>query len=283
MHQGHAAKPSAAAIDAQCVKTSTSVPTADQGVNAAKKIVGRNAASWSTPSDYCWPSWSPRLRPGLDRRHHPHQPDRRHPSLRATWADGSNRQYLVEHTAALGIGMQIAQRRPGTRGSTPLSHRWVVERTLGWLMLRCRLTRDYKTLPASSAAMIHIAMTDLMTAASRPRRSPARSLQRAGLGPSKQTPTRRADRSRCGSIEVQGFEAHARPEDQNLVAAECEVLPVTPPREPPTVVSSGYRDDLTVGHAVGNTRSFLTDGPWSTRDELDFERMDGAGVVGVSR
>jgi hypothetical protein len=30
-------------------------------------------------------------------------------------------------------------------------------------MLHRRLARDYETLPASSTAMIHIAMTDLMT------------------------------------------------------------------------------------------------------------------------
>ncbi|MDQ1005702.1 hypothetical protein QFZ82_000302 [Streptomyces sp. V4I23] len=33
----------------------------------------------------------------------------------------------------------------------------------GWLMLHRRLARDYETLPARSEAMIHLAMTDLMT------------------------------------------------------------------------------------------------------------------------
>jgi hypothetical protein len=41
VHEGRAAEPSAAVIDAQSVKTSTSVPAADQGIDAAKKIVGR--------------------------------------------------------------------------------------------------------------------------------------------------------------------------------------------------------------------------------------------------
>lgn len=35
-----------------------------------------------------------------------------------------------------------------------VKRRWVVERTLGWLMLHRRLVRDYETLPASSEAMI---------------------------------------------------------------------------------------------------------------------------------
>ncbi len=41
--------------------------------------------------------------------------------------------------------------------------RWVVERSLGWLMLHRRLSRDYETLPASSEAMIHVASIDNLT------------------------------------------------------------------------------------------------------------------------
>jgi transposase len=86
-----------------------------------------------------------------------------HPALHKLWVDGGYRQHIVEHAATVGIDMQIVQRPPGGRGFTPLPRRWVVERTLGWLMLHRRLARDYETLPASSTAMIHIAMTDLMT------------------------------------------------------------------------------------------------------------------------
>nr|WP_225991501.1 transposase [Actinomadura montaniterrae] len=72
----------------------------------------------------------------------------RQPALRTIWVDGGYRQHPVEHAAALGIDMQIVQRPPGARGFTPLPRRWVVERTLGWLMLHRRLVRDYETLPA---------------------------------------------------------------------------------------------------------------------------------------
>lgn len=41
-----------------------------------------------------------------------------------------------------------------------LKRRWVIERTLGWLMLHRRLARDCDTLPASSEDMIHIAVID---------------------------------------------------------------------------------------------------------------------------
>lgn len=58
--------------------------------------------------------------------------------------------------------MEIAQRKPGTRGFTSIPKRWTVERTYGWLMLRRRLARDYEALPTRSEAMIHLTMTDLM-------------------------------------------------------------------------------------------------------------------------
>ncbi|CAM5558851.1 IS5 family transposase IS468A [Kitasatospora aureofaciens] len=44
-----------------------------------------------------------------------------------------------------------------------VKRRWVVERSLGWIMQRRRLARDYETLPTSSEAMIHIASIDNLT------------------------------------------------------------------------------------------------------------------------
>lgn len=59
--------------------------------------------------------------------------------------------------------MGITARKPGTKGFTSIPKRWAVERTYVWLMLHRRLTRAYETLPTRSEAIIHIAMTDLMT------------------------------------------------------------------------------------------------------------------------
>ncbi len=36
----------------------------------------------------------------------------------------------------------------------------MVERSIGWIMMRRRLARDYETLTASSEALIHIASVD---------------------------------------------------------------------------------------------------------------------------
>ncbi|WP_455754942.1 hypothetical protein [Streptomyces mirabilis] len=44
-----------------------------------------------------------------------------------------------------------------------LPRRWVVERTLSWLMRSRRLVRDYETLPAMHEAMVLWSMTMLMS------------------------------------------------------------------------------------------------------------------------
>lgn len=40
--------------------------------------------------------------------------------------------------------------------------RWIVERTIGWLMFHRRLVRDFENRPDSSSSMIRIVMIDNM-------------------------------------------------------------------------------------------------------------------------
>lgn len=70
---------------------------------------------------------------------------------------------MIEHGAALGIDVEVVPRKSQTRGFHVVKRRWVVERSLGWLMQRRRLARDYETLPVSSETMIHIAAIDNLT------------------------------------------------------------------------------------------------------------------------
>ncbi|EOY50992.1 Mobile element protein [Streptomyces lividans 1326] len=155
---------SACVLDAQSVKTSTSVPAAGQGIDAGKKIVGRKRnivtdtlglllAVLVTAASVQDSAAGARL---LD------QVAADHPGTRKAWGDGGYRQHLVEHAATLGIDMEITARTPGTRGFTPIPKRWAVERTYGWLMLHRRLARDYETLPTRSEAMINLAIIDLV-------------------------------------------------------------------------------------------------------------------------
>ncbi|MDT3447062.1 transposase, partial [Pseudofrankia sp. BMG5.37] len=85
-----------------------------------------------------------------------------HPRIRKVWADSAYRSAVIEHGARLGIDIETVRRDPTTKGFIPLSHRWIVERTFGWLMSYRRLARDYEAHPTRSEAMIHLAMIDLL-------------------------------------------------------------------------------------------------------------------------
>jgi transposase len=157
--------PTASIMDSQSVKTSTNVPTATQGIDAGKRIVGRKrgvitdtlglllavivtAASVSDNTI------------GIDLL------DRAtgiYPTLTKTWVDAGFRTKVVEHGATLGVDVEVVTKDPQVKGFSVIKRRWVVERTIGWLMQHRRQARDYETLPATSATMIRIAMIDNLT------------------------------------------------------------------------------------------------------------------------
>lgn len=83
--------------------------------------------------------------------------------LRRIWVDGTYRgklvTWVVDHCWFL---LQPVLRTDDMKGFVVLPRRWVVERTFAWLTHCRRLSKDYEELPASSEAMIYIAMTRLM-------------------------------------------------------------------------------------------------------------------------
>ncbi|MFC9483094.1 IS5 family transposase [Streptomyces griseus] len=164
-NEGRSPEPTGFVIDAQSVKTSTNVPAREQGADVGKRIVGRKRSiiidttglmltvlvtAASIQDSVAGERLLTRL--ATD-----------HPGIRKGWADRGYREYLVDHAARLGIDLEVVRRIPGTKGFIVLPRRWVVERTLGWLMHHRRLARDYEALPARSTAMIYIAMIALMT------------------------------------------------------------------------------------------------------------------------
>ena len=86
--------------------------------------------------------------------------------LRLIWADGGYAGQLIDWLWRLRdrakVRLEIVKRTDDIKGFKVLPHRWVVERTFGWLGRHRRLSKDYEFLTASSEAMIHIAMTGLM-------------------------------------------------------------------------------------------------------------------------
>ncbi|WP_234025270.1 transposase [Streptomyces sp. MspMP-M5] len=96
------------------------------------------------------------------------------------WADGGYSGRLVTWAKEnLQLALEIVKRSDDMKGFVVLPRRWVVERTLGWLMRSHRLVRDFATLPASSEAFIHFSQAMLMSRrlarpASQPRQEQSR-------------------------------------------------------------------------------------------------------------
>ncbi|WAX81034.1 IS5 family transposase [Streptomyces sp. KMM 9044] len=159
---GRKPEPTASVIDTQSVKTSSNVPVTSQGTDAAKKIVGRKRgiltdtiglllAVTVTAASLSENAVGIRL---LDRA------KEAYPTISKSWVDTGFKNAVIEHGASLGIDVEVVNRNPGVRGFHVVKRRWVVERSIGWIMMHRRLARDYETLPSSSKAMIHIASID---------------------------------------------------------------------------------------------------------------------------
>jgi transposase len=161
---GRRTEPTAAVIDAQSVKTSANVGETSQGIDAGKKIKGRKRhvitdtlglvlAVLVTAASVHDTTGGKLLIDDLAAAH---------PTVSKIWADGGYQSSVLNHGAGLGIDVEVVQ-RPRTKGFEPLSKRWVIERTFGWLMQHRRLARDYEALPQRSRAMIHWAMANKMS------------------------------------------------------------------------------------------------------------------------
>ncbi len=86
-----------------------------------------------------------------------------HRRLIRVWIDSGYKTQFIGHAAKAGITADVVAKEPGQKGFIVYPRRWVVERTLGWIMMHRRLARDYETVPASSEAMIYLASIDNLT------------------------------------------------------------------------------------------------------------------------
>jgi len=77
--------------------------------------------------------------------------------LQRIWADGGYKDMVDYAYRQFGWTLDIVRRPEGTKGFKILPHRWVVERTFGWLGRYRRLSRDFEHTVQASESMVYLA------------------------------------------------------------------------------------------------------------------------------
>lgn len=165
---GRSPSPSEAIVDSQSVKSAAGVHAAI-GFDAGKVFKGRKrfitvdtlglilrvfVTAASTPERAGGKTVLQRVR----------QRGKAVSRLHTIWVDGGFDGFPFMHwvvTICRWI-VQVVLRPEQTKGFVLLKKRWVVERTLGWLMHCRRLVRDYELLPETSETWIYLAMIRIM-------------------------------------------------------------------------------------------------------------------------
>ena len=154
---GRAELPTAGSIDSQSVKAADTVGAQSRGYDAGKRINGRKrhvvvdslgllltvivTAASVQDRDAAFGLLA------LLRE--------RFSTISLIWADGGYAGRLVSWACqVLALTLTIIKRSDDTTGFAVLPHRWVVERTFGWLLRYRRLIRDYERRPEHHEAMV---------------------------------------------------------------------------------------------------------------------------------
>ncbi|MDG4769470.1 IS5 family transposase [Solwaraspora sp. WMMD792] len=151
---GRTEDPTAVVLDTQSIRVANNVPAATTGKDAAKKVPGRKRglavdalglviAVVVTAASVTDNAIGIRL---LDRvvTHTP--------TVTRAWVDAGFKQDMALHGAVLGVDVEVVKRADTRPGFVPVRRRWIVEQTLGTLMLHRRLVREYESRPESSVS-----------------------------------------------------------------------------------------------------------------------------------
>jgi len=159
------AEPSAGIVDSQSLRGADTVGKDTRGYDAGKKVSGRKrhivtdtlglllvvTVTAASVQDRDGGQAALELAHGWYRR------------LVHVFADGAYAGRLVEWARTkCKITLEIVSRPKDQRGFSVLPRRWVVERTLAWLMRWRRLVRDYERLPETHEAFVKWAMVGIM-------------------------------------------------------------------------------------------------------------------------
>ena len=85
------------------------------------------------------------------------------PRLEVMYADGGYTGPVMEAACEqLGCRLEVVSPPAGSNGFVPVTHRWKVERTFGWLGRSRQLSKEYDQLTEASEGWVYWAMTRLM-------------------------------------------------------------------------------------------------------------------------
>lgn len=159
---GRKTSPSAAAIDAQSVKSSI-MAGPKRGFDNFKKVKGRKRHVIVDTMGL--------ILAVIVHAAHEHESQtaitllekiyKRVPRLRCIFADAAYRGDLIDRVKERFGWLIDVIKREG-KGFQILPKRWVVERTFAWFEGYRRLSKDYERLPKNSETMVHLAMIRLM-------------------------------------------------------------------------------------------------------------------------
>ncbi|WP_326594510.1 IS5 family transposase [Streptomyces sp. NBC_01803] len=173
---GRAPRAVATVIDSQSIRAAETVSRATRGYDAAKKVNGRKRhlvvdtkglplLVMVTPADMTDRDAAKEVLFRLRLMH---------PEITIVWADSAYAGTLVTWAKTfLGLTIKTVSRPRDAVGFIVLPRRWVVERSLAWIMHARRHARDYERLPQHSETLITWAAITLM-ARRITRRRPAR-------------------------------------------------------------------------------------------------------------
>ena len=163
---GRTPEPTAAIIDSQSLRAAETVGRAQRGYDGAKKIDGTKrhiavdtiglllavvvTAASVQDRDGAMPLLTRMAALCL--------------RIGRVWADSAYAGALISWAKQhLDTNLEIVKRNDAQRGFVLLPRRWVVERTLAWLVRHRRLARDYERRHESHEELVRWAMTRLMT------------------------------------------------------------------------------------------------------------------------
>lgn len=164
LRAGRTAAPSAGIIDSQSVRAAETVDQASRGFDAGKRVNGRkrHIATDTLGLLVCVLVTGAHIQDRTAARDLLTRLRRGCPTIRHLWADSGYTGTLLGWARSLfDLTIEIVAKLAGQTSFVVLPRRWVVERSLAWIIRHRRCVRDYERLPQHHESMVRWTMIRL--------------------------------------------------------------------------------------------------------------------------